>query len=138
MNFGAYKSIALSYLDKDSMEQSSQKLLTAIDISEIETSNKKEVIVDLEKKKIEEIKQYNKEKQLRNKIENEKETTTDIEENKTFHAMKKLLYKTNSENIDFNINIAPYENRIIIPKIGKNIPLLDVDNKNIEKSKDLE
>jgi hypothetical protein len=29
--------------------------------------------------------------------------------------------------INLNLEIVPYENRIIIPKIGKNVPLVDVD-----------
>jgi hypothetical protein len=35
------------------------------------------------------------------------------------------------KDINLNIEITPYENRVIIPKIGKNIPLLDIQNKNI-------
>jgi sortase (surface protein transpeptidase) len=30
-----------------------------------------------------------------------------------------------------NINITPYENRIVIPKIWENIPLLDIENKEV-------
>lgn len=40
-------------------------------------------------------------------------------------APKRLLPITEDPVID--IEITPYDNRIIIPKIGKNIPLVDVD-----------
>jgi LPXTG-site transpeptidase (sortase) family protein len=48
--------------------------------------------------------------------------------------MKKFQDK---ENIDLNIDITPYENRIVIPKIWKNVPLVDIKNRNIEWQKEL-
>jgi len=41
------------------------------------------------------------------------------------------------ENISLDINITPYNNRIIIPKIAKNIPLLDIANKSITTHNEL-
>jgi hypothetical protein len=35
------------------------------------------------------------------------------------------------KNLDLNIEITPYQNRVIVPSIGKNIPLIDIKNKNI-------
>ena len=32
-----------------------------------------------------------------------------------------------NSNVNLSVDIVPYENRIIIPKIGKNVPLVDVD-----------
>jgi sortase (surface protein transpeptidase) len=44
----------------------------------------------------------------------------------------------NKKNINLDIEITPYENRIIIPKIWKNIPLIDIKNRNIKWEKELE
>lgn len=65
-------------------------------------------------------------------------TKAEEEENKNYHSMTKLIYEANNENINLDINIAPYENRIIIPKIGKNIPLVNVENKQVTNVKELE
>jgi hypothetical protein len=43
----------------------------------------------------------------------------------TYFSPKKLV-PLNSK-VDLSVDVVPYENRIIIPKIGKNIPLVDVD-----------
>ncbi|MFC1797780.1 hypothetical protein ACFLY2_00970 [Patescibacteria group bacterium] len=47
-------------------------------------------------------------------------------------SIKKMKKDQDKENIDLNIEITPYENRVIIPKIGQNIPLLDIKNRNID------
>lgn len=130
MNFSAYKSIALSYLDKETMEQNS------LNLSKVIASNEKKEEIEIINEK-EEVKEIDTSK-LKEEIKDNKNTSTDIEENKTYHSMNKLLYKTNSENIDFDINIIPYENRVVIPKIGKNIPLLDVNKKTVKDAKELE
>lgn len=46
-------------------------------------------------------------------------------------SIKKYKKELDNKNINLDIEIAPYNNRVVIPKIGKNIPLLDVKNKNI-------
>jgi hypothetical protein len=46
----------------------------------------------------------------------------DISENP--FATKRLI--ESHPKIQTNIEVVPYENRIIIPKIGRNIPLVDV------------
>lgn len=48
----------------------------------------------------------------------------------SIHSMSQLTQKT--ANIDLGIEITPYENRIIIPKIGKNIPLVDIKQHTVE------
>lgn len=40
-----------------------------------------------------------------------------------------MMAHTKENGINLNIEITPYENRIVIPKIGKNIPLIDVKKK---------
>lgn len=52
-------------------------------------------------------------------------------------SIKKYKKELDAQNINLNIDIAPYTNRLVIPKIGKNIPLLDVQNKNIEWQNEL-
>lgn len=36
--------------------------------------------------------------------------------------------------VSLSVNIAPYEDRIIIPKIGKNIPLVNVEHHEADTS----
>jgi hypothetical protein len=47
-------------------------------------------------------------------------------------SIKKYKKELDSKEINLDIEIAPYTNRVVIPKIGKNIPLLDVKNRNID------
>ncbi|NVP17911.1 sortase [Candidatus Gracilibacteria bacterium] len=62
-----------------------------------------------------------------------------IEEEKQEEKLSINKYKKELDNKDINLNIeiTPYTNRVIIPKIGKNIPLLDVKNKNISGQNEL-
>lgn len=52
-------------------------------------------------------------------------------------SIKKYKKELDNENINLDIEIAPYTNRVVIPKIGKNIPLLDVENRNIDWQNEL-
>jgi hypothetical protein len=58
--------------------------------------------------------------------------------NKTYHSMDKLLNDSYDKKLNMQIEIVPYENRIIIPKIGKNIPLVEVKNKTVQSVEELE
>lgn len=42
------------------------------------------------------------------------------------------------EHVSLSVNIAPYEDRIIIPKIGKNIPLVNVEHREADTSTEWE
>ena len=53
------------------------------------------------------------------------------------HSPSRLLAKANREDINLDISITPYENRVVIPKIGKNIPLVEVSNRHAESVSDL-
>lgn len=55
----------------------------------------------------------------------------------TSYSIKNLTDKTLQETAKLNIEITPYENRIIIPKIGKNIPLVEVTESLIGNEKEL-
>jgi len=50
------------------------------------------------------------------------ESNTVIREDR--FSPKKLV--TGAAKLDIDLDITPYDNRIIIPKIGKNIPLVDI------------
>jgi len=52
--------------------------------------------------------------------------------------MEKLLAATKQEEISLNIDIVPWENRVIIPRIDKNIPLIEVKNRNITSLSELD
>lgn len=53
------------------------------------------------------------------------------------HSIKRLIAESNKEDLELNIDITPYENRIVIPKISKNIPLVDIKNQTIEGQNEL-
>jgi len=65
--------------------------------------------------------------------------SNEIEESKEEEKLSISKYKKelNNKDIKLDIEITPYTNRVIIPKIGKNIPLLDVKNKNISWQNEL-
>ena len=53
------------------------------------------------------------------------------------HSPSRLLAKASREDINLDISITPYEDRVVIPKIGKNIPLVEVSNRHAESVSDL-
>jgi len=87
-NYSAYISIAKSYMFKSEMQATSQKLISSVEASNIKNKYSEEKIIELEE--------------------------TEKEEKLSIKQMKKQQDK---KNIDFNIEITPYENRVIIPKI---------------------
>ncbi len=116
-NYSAYYNIAKSYLYEDEFKSNEQSLITSVEASNI--------------LKKEEIKRKTKEEQIK-KIEEKQYIDKWV-----YHSINKLVAKSNKNEINLDINITPYENRIIIPKIGKNIPLLDIKNKEIDWLKEL-
>ncbi len=107
-NYSAYFGIIKSYVYSEELEIQSKWI-----ISSVEASNIKEKFME----------QIQEEKDL---IENEsKQKTSD-------YSLRKLVNISNKNDINLNIEITPYENRIIIPKIWKNIPLVDIKNKEIK------
>jgi hypothetical protein len=52
-------------------------------------------------------------------------------------SIKKMKKNQDKKEVNLNIEITPYENRIIIPKIGQNIPLIDIKNRNINGEEEL-
>jgi len=49
----------------------------------------------------------------------------------SYHSLEGFVAKAQNSNVNLNITITPYDNRIIIPKIGKNIPLVEVQQPKV-------
>lgn len=123
-NYSAYIEIARSYLNPEALEQNKQAMLASVQNATI-VKNESQTGAETENLEDEKL--------------NVSNTTEKIEmvKNKTYHSMDKLV-TSQQNNVDMNIEIVPYENRIVIPKIGKNIPLVDVQNKTVQNVKELE
>ena len=111
-NYSAYTELAQSYINPEINQKASVNILNSVEASKISNSIKKKITIK------------NHEKKLHNK--------------KTKYSIKKSALDTNKKNIKLNIEITPYENRIIIPKIAKNIPIVEVKNKIAKNAKELE
>lgn len=70
-------------------------------------------------------KQLRKQRILRKNLEKNQSITPDLSAN---------YFNQDVTHVSLSVNIAPYEDRIIIPKIGKNIPLVDVESHNADSS----
>lgn len=112
-NYSAYVEIAKSYLNPEGLQANQQSLLASVNGASIES----------EKKVQEELSTAQK---------------AEMVKNKTYHSMDKLMQDSKALQDDINIEITPYENRIIIPKIAKNIPLVDVENKYVQNTAELD
>jgi len=115
-NYSAYINIAKSYIYSWEMKITEQRL-----VNSVEATNIKDKYKDIAKQKKEE------------------KITKDItsEESITKLSITKLKKKQDKKDINLNIKITPYSNRVIIPKIGKNIPLLDIKNRNVSWENEL-
>lgn len=115
-NYNAYTEIARSYFNPEVLEQSKVSLLSSVNSTNI-------IQEDIPKV---ELKKENIWKDI------------GMVKNKTYHSMDKLINSDYKEDLNLNIDIVPFENRVIIPKIWKNIPLIDVKNKTVQNVKELE
>jgi hypothetical protein len=106
-NYSAYYNIAKSYIYKDELIQEQNSLLNSVNAAQI-------------------TKKIKSEKQVAKKLKSEKKVKIKK------YSVKKLANIATKNTPKLNIDITPYENRIIIPKIAKNIPLLDVKNQKVE------
>lgn len=112
-NYSAYTTIAKDYIFANDNIVAEQKLISSISSTNIKKEEKKETTLNLE--------------------QIEKEEEKEKKENKL--SIKNI--KKDLKDLNLNIEITPYENRVIIPKIGKNIPLLDIENKSISWESEL-
>lgn len=115
-NYSAYFEIAKSYINPEALETTRQGMYASIQASSFEKQQEEEIIAE--------------------EISNQQKL--EMVKNKNYHSMEKLNHTGIEKNIALNIDITPYENRIVIPKIGKNIPLVDVENRTVKNVKELE
>ncbi len=115
-NFNAYFNIAKGYVFSWELEKNERWLINSVEAGSIVNNNEQIEKVILESR---DEKYEKKVKELEKKDE------------KIFHSINKIATKAKSQDINLDIEIAPYENRVIIPKIGKNIPLLDVKDQEV-------
>lgn len=116
-NFSAYTSIAWNWVSPDSLKTSSAAISDTLLKSKITVfANEMESgATDLDKQKEAE--------DIKKKLEEE-----NIAVKENIFSPKKLIPTMPSIQVD--LDVMPYENRIIIPKLGKNIPLVDVEHQN--------
>jgi hypothetical protein len=113
-NYSAYIDVAKSYIYADELKQESISLLNSVEASKITPKSPK-------------LSESSKQKEI-NKNASEKIRKS----KKSKYSIKKLVNETNKKRPKLDIEITPYENRIIIPKIAKNIPLLDIKQKSVD------
>ncbi len=109
-NYSAYFSLIHSYVFSDSMERNKESIISSVEAGSISLSDK----------------------------EYEQKAQELDTKGRDQHSIKQLLAKSNQENVSLDIDITPYENRIVIPKIWKNIPLLDVKQQTVSGPSELE
>lgn len=112
-NLSAYTTIVLDWVSPESVKATSAAVAEGIMKSKI-TAYANESESGSEMAAIEEA------ETLKKKLE---ESNVVVKEN--ILSPKKLVPAKPQITVDFDI--VPYENRIIVPKIGKNVPLVDVD-----------
>lgn len=118
-NYSAYTSIVKNYLFEDEIIETQKSLISSVKAS---------VIKEKVKEKKEERKIFRNEKDIEI-VNNEYKTS--------IYSMNQLMNRANREDIKIDISISPYENRIIIPKIWKNIPLIDIKRKIVSWKNEL-
>lgn len=112
-NYSAYSNLVYSFIYAEEMQETEKSIINSVAAAEIVSSQEEEV---------------NTFKQL----DDGKNVDVKTEYVPSMHSLWKLIAKTEKDTIDLWIEITPYENRIIIPKIGKNIPLLDIKEKKVD------
>lgn len=108
-NYSAYTNIAKNYLFEDDLKNDRNMIINSVKASYIQ--EQRENIVN----------------------ESDDEDVSKV----PFHSIESLVKTRNKEKVNLKIDISPYENRIIIPKIAKNVPLLDVKNTTVSWEKEL-
>ena len=116
-NFSAYFNIAKGYVFSWELQKNEAGLINSVEAGNIEAKNEKIENIILESRDT-------KYKERLKELEKEEE--------KVFHSIQKIATKAKKTDVNLDIAIAPYENRIVIPKIGKNIPLLDVKDRQVD------
>jgi sortase A len=109
-NWNSYSTVLSAYLNPQALTDSKNDIISVLDKSRVTVYA--DSTTDNEVKEEEQA-------SLKKKLA---ESNTIIREDR--FSPKSLIPEEAKMNV--NLDIAPYDNRIIIPKIGKNIPLVDV------------
>lgn len=106
-NYQAYLNIVNSYINQSQLEQTKNSLINSVEAVNLIT------ISDNDTKK-----------------KTEKNIESKDDSNNLNNSFK-IYSNVEEEKPSLDIDITPYENRIIIPKIWENIPLLDIKNRTV-------
>ena len=109
-NWNSYSTVLSAYLNPQALTDSKNDIISVLDKSRVMVYADNSINTGANEE--EEI-------NLKKKLE---ESNTSIREDR--FSPKRLIPSETKMNID--LDITPYDNRIIIPKMGKNIPLVDV------------
>lgn len=112
-NYSAYITIAKSYLNPEAIEQSEKNIQNSIEHSQITVENEENLDDNREEARAKALQ----------KGEKEIYKSKDI---------KTILWDIREEEISLDIEIIPFVNRIVIPKIGKNVPMIDIKQWNVD------
>ncbi len=115
-NYSAYLNLAYSVIYAQELEDTKNSMNQSLAASNISENEEKQ-----EKKEVNSFKAL----EHTNKQVVEKK-------NESIHSINQLIQKSSNSAVNLGIEITPYENRIVIPKIGKNIPLLDIKQKKVD------
>lgn len=115
-NYSSYMTVVKSYIFSEELKNNNDMLVNSVKASYIQ----------------EDMKNRNKNWLTKSELEEVENSTEKL----TSHSIKSLV-KKNDDDIKLKIDITPYENRIVIPKIWKNIPLIDIENKSVAWEKEL-
>ncbi len=119
-NYSAYFNLAYSIIYAEELKTTQKSLIESVAAASI---NEEDTII--EEKEVNTFKNINPEKEIK------------IKHTTSIHSMWNLTKGMSQEDIKLPIEITPYENRIIIPKIWKNIPLVDIKQQKVSGVKEL-
>lgn len=107
-NYSAYITIAKSYLNPEAIAQSEKNMHKSLEVSQISVAKKQDWTLEEKTKK---------------------DLDEDIYRSKD---LRSILWDVRKEDIQLDIEVIPFVNRMVIPKIGKNIPLVDIAQGKVE------
>lgn len=117
-NYEAYTNIAMSYFQKEKMQEINNSIINSVKATNI-TDEKNNSSLSGETDETKSI------------LGLKEKTTNSL--NKNISSIVKLR----KEKLSLDIDITPYDNRIVIPKIWKNIPLVDIKNRTVSWQNEL-
>lgn len=109
-NWSSYSTVLSAYINPEALKTSGNEILSTLDKSKITVYANEGMDTEVRQETADSLK-----KKLT-------ESNTVVREDR--FSPKKLI--TGAAKLDIDLDIAPYDNRIIIPKIGRNVPLVDV------------